>query len=90
MNGVDAHQQGNAQAGLRRQHLQLMRLFAGKDVQEGAHLAIADALGQFGIAQVLVGGIDVFVRRALIRRNIARTHILAHLADLLFQRHLLQ
>ena len=62
VNGVDAHQQGNAQAGLRRQHLQLMRLFAGKDVQESSHLAIADALGQFGIAQVLVGGIDVFVR----------------------------
>ncbi len=90
MNGVNAHEQGNAQPGFGSQHLQLMRFFTGEHVQKRAHLAIADPLRQFGISQVFVRSIDVLVRRTLIRRHVAGTHILAHLADFLFQRHLLQ
>ena len=90
MNGVNAHQEGNSQAGLGGQHLQLVGLFAGENVQESTHLSFADALGQFGIAQVLVRSVNVLIRRTLIRGNIAGPHVLAHLADFFFQGHLLQ
>ena len=90
VDGVYTQQQGNAQAGFGRHHLQLVRLFPGENVQECTHLAFPDALGQLGIAQVLVRCVNVLVRGTLVRRNIAGTHVLAHLADFFFQRHLLQ
>ena len=59
-------------------------------MEEGSHLASADLVRQVLVAEVLVGGVDILVRRSLSWRNIARCDILAHLSDLLLKGHLLQ
>ena len=90
VDGIDAEEQGDAQAGLAGEHLELMGFFAGEHVQEGSYLTIAYARGKFGVPQALVGSVDVLVGRALVRRNIAGAYVLAHLPYLLFQGHLPQ
>ena len=69
---------------------QLVGFFAREHVQEGTYLALAYARCEFGVAQALVGSVDILVGRALVRGDIAGTDVLAHLPYLLFQCHLLQ
>ena len=59
-------------------------------MKEGADLSSTDLVGEILVAQVLVSGIYVFVGRALSQRDVAGSHILAHLSDLLLQRHFSQ
>ena len=90
VDGVHADEQRNPQPAFLRQLLQGGGLLGGQHVQKGTDLPAADLVGDAGIAEVLVRRIDVLVRRPLPRRHIAGGYILAHLADLFFQRHLRQ
>ena len=88
--GIDAEKKRDSQPGLACEYLQLVRLLSGQHVHERTDLAVADAVREVGIAQILIGSINVLIRRTLIRRHIARTYILAHLAYLLLESHLLE
>ena len=90
VDGVDAEEKRDAQPGLAGKNLQLVGFFAREHVQERAYLTLAYAGGQLGVAQALVGSVDILVGRALVRGHIAGADILAHLPYLLFQCHLLQ
>ena len=90
MDGVNAYEKRNSQAAFLGKFLKGNRLFGGHAMKEGADLSSTDLVGEILVAQVLVSGIYVFVGRALSRRDVAGSHILAHLSDLLLQRHFSQ
>ena len=90
VDGVHANEERNLHPALLRHFLQGDGFRACQHVQERTHEAAAHLVGDVLVAKVLVGRVDVLVRRALSRRDIAGTHVLAHLADLFLKGHLLE